>query len=70
VAFAPSRLRAVAPHAPHPVLWTVLYLPFGALAGFVIVALSFLATKHGLSISEGALLNGVQRSKLPDAIEA
>lgn len=36
----------------------VLYLPFGALSGFVQVALTFLATKHGLSISEGALLNG------------
>lgn len=44
--------------APHPVVWTILYLPFGALSGFVTVALTFLATKHGLSISEGALLNG------------
>lgn len=43
---------------PHPVVWTVLYLPFGALSGFIQVALTFLATKHGLSISEGALLNG------------
>jgi MFS family permease len=40
------------------VVWTILYLPFGALSGFVTVALTFLATKHGLSISEGALLNG------------
>ena len=46
--------------APHPVVWTVLYLPFGALGGFVSVALTFLATQHGLSISEGALLNGAQ----------
>jgi PAT family beta-lactamase induction signal transducer AmpG len=46
------------PKAPHPFVWTVLYLPFGALSGFVTVALTFLATKHGLSISEGALLNG------------
>ncbi len=44
--------------APHPIVWTILYLPFGALSGFVQVALTFLATKHGLSISEGALLNG------------
>lgn len=36
---------------PHPFVWTVLYLPFGALSGFVTVALTFLATKHGLSIS-------------------
>jgi len=48
------------PRAPHPVVWTVLYLPFGALGGFVSLALTFLATRHGLSISEGALLNGAQ----------
>jgi MFS transporter, PAT family, beta-lactamase induction signal transducer AmpG len=46
--------------APHPFVWTVLYLPFGAFGGFVSVALTFLATQHGLSISEGALLNGAQ----------
>jgi PAT family beta-lactamase induction signal transducer AmpG len=46
--------------APHPFVWTVLYLPFGALGGFVSVALTFLATRHGLSISEGALLSGAQ----------
>ena len=48
------------PRPPHPFVWTVLYLPFGALGGFVGVALTFLATQHGLSISEGALLNGAQ----------
>ena len=48
------------PVVPHPVVWTILYLPFGALGGFVSVALTFLATRHGLSISEGALLNGAQ----------
>jgi len=46
--------------APHPVVWTILYLPFGALSGFVGVALTFQASQHGLSISEGALLNGAQ----------
>ena len=45
---------------PHPFVWTILYLPFGALGGFISVALTFLATQHGLSISEGALLNGAQ----------
>jgi hypothetical protein len=39
-------------------VWAILYLPFGALGGFVQIALTFLATKNGLSISEGALLNG------------
>lgn len=45
---------------PHPVVWTILYLPFGAFSGFVGVGLTFLATRHGMSISEGALLNGAQ----------
>lgn len=46
--------------APHPAIWLVLYLPFGALGGFISVALTFLATRKGLSISEGALLVGTQ----------
>lgn len=46
--------------SPHPIIWTILYLPFGALSGFVGVGLTFLATRHGMSISEGALLNGAQ----------
>lgn len=46
--------------SPPPFVWTVLYLPFGALGGFVTVALTFLATRSGLSITEGALLNGAQ----------
>lgn len=44
--------------APHPAVWAVLMLPFGALTGFVSVGLTFMATKHGLSITDGALLNG------------
>ena len=51
---------STATRAPHPFVWTILYVPFGALSGFITVALTFLATKHGLSISEGALLNGAQ----------
>ena len=46
------------PKAPHPVVYTILYFPFGALGGFIGVALTFLATRHGLSITEGAFLNG------------
>jgi len=46
--------------APHPFVWTALYIPFGALSGFVGVPLTFLATRHGLSISEGTLLNAAQ----------
>jgi len=45
---------------PHPAVWTLLYLPFGALGGFVTVAMTFEATKHGLTVGEGALLNGAQ----------
>jgi MFS family permease len=46
--------------SPPPVVWTILNLPFGALGGFIQVALTFLATKNGLSITEGALLSGAQ----------
>jgi len=45
---------------PHPIVWLILYIPFGALSGFVTVALTFLATQHGLSITEGALIIGSQ----------
>ena len=34
----------------------MLYLPYGAVNGFVNVALAFLATKHGLSVEQGAIL--------------
>ncbi|HET9823497.1 MAG TPA: MFS transporter [Burkholderiaceae bacterium] len=54
-------MSAVAPPARgalHPAAWFVLILPFGALGGFVGVGLVFLATRHGLSITEGALLGG------------
>jgi hypothetical protein len=36
----------------------LLTLPWGASSGFVLVTLTFLATKNGLSITEGALLPG------------
>lgn len=45
---------------PHPSLWMILYIPFGALGGFVSVALTFLATQSGLSIMEGSLIIGSQ----------
>lgn len=45
---------------PHPFVWTALYIPFGAVSGFVTVALTFFATKRGLSITEGATLNAAQ----------
>ena len=45
---------------PHPIVWLILYIPFGALGGFVSIALTFLATQHGLSITEGSLIIGSQ----------
>ena len=46
--------------APHPAVYSVLYFPFGALGGFVAVALTFLGTKHGLSITESSFLGAAQ----------
>jgi MFS family permease len=52
-------MSASAAHRPpHPAVYTLLYFPFGALGGFVSVALTFLGTRHGLSITESAFLNG------------
>ncbi|MEQ1503356.1 MAG: MFS transporter [Myxococcota bacterium] len=39
-------------------MWSVLYLPFGAMSGFVSVALVFLSSQNGLSVTEGSFLNG------------
>jgi len=43
---------------PHPAVYTLLYFPFGALGGFISVALTFLGTRHGLTITESAFMNG------------
>jgi MFS family permease len=43
---------------PHPVIYTLLYIPFGALSGFVGVALTFVGSAHGLSVADASLLNG------------
>lgn len=42
--------------APHPFVYTVLIVPFGASFGFVSVALAFLATQRGLTVQQGAEL--------------
>jgi hypothetical protein len=48
-----------APHrVPHPLAYTLLYIPFGALSGFVGVALTFMASAGGISVVDTALLNG------------
>ena len=52
-------MSASAAHRPpHPAVYTLLYFPFGALGGFISVALTFLGTRHGLSITESAFSNG------------
>ena len=48
----------------HPAAYMALILPFGATGGFVSVALAFLATKHGLSVEQGAFL--VSASMFPN----
>ena len=46
-----------APRPPHPAIWMLLIIPFGASAGFVGVGLTYMATRNGvLSITQGALL--------------
>jgi hypothetical protein len=40
----------------HPAVWCVLLVPFGAVGGFVGVALTFLASRRGISITETAFL--------------
>lgn len=45
-----------AARSPHPFLFTLLIIPFGAISGFVSVVLAFLATKRGLTLQEGASL--------------
>jgi MFS transporter, PAT family, beta-lactamase induction signal transducer AmpG len=41
---------------PNPLLYFVLFLPFGASSGFVSVALGYLGRKQGLSVGEIAVL--------------
>jgi MFS transporter, PAT family, beta-lactamase induction signal transducer AmpG len=48
------------PALPPSWAWAVLYVPFGALSGFVSIALAFRATESGMSISEGALIGAAQ----------
>jgi MFS family permease len=42
--------------APHPFVYTILVLPFGAGTGYAGVTLANLATKSGLTVQEGAVL--------------
>lgn len=40
----------------HPIVWLILYVPFGGVTSFVTIGLGFRATQHGLSVTDGALL--------------
>jgi len=48
---------------PHPVVWGVLFLPFGATSGYVSVTLAFVGRQRGLS--DGAIAGLVATSTLP-----
>jgi MFS family permease len=42
--------------APHPSAYAALIIPFGAMSGYVQVAMAFLCTRFSLSVEDGALL--------------
>jgi MFS family permease len=48
--------RSREPAIPHPIVWMILYLPFGAVYGFGGVALTNIASQRGISISETTLI--------------
>src|ERR1051326_5541795 len=41
---------------PHPVAFGILIIPFGAVSGYVTVAIAFLCTRNKLTVEDGALL--------------
>ena len=51
----------------HPVAWSLLIVPFGAVSGFTSVAIAFLATRHGLTVADGA--NIIAAGFLPQTIK-
>lgn len=44
------------PRVPHPFAYAILIIPFGAMSGYVSVAMAFLCTRHELSVQDGAAL--------------
>jgi MFS family permease len=48
-----------APRAPHPILFLVLFIPFGAVPGFLTVALAYELSKKGISTSDIAVVVGI-----------
>ena len=47
------------PHAAHPFLFLVLFIPFGAVPGFLTVALAYDLSKKGISTSDIAVVVGL-----------
>src|SRR4051812_4155917 len=47
------------PRPPHPLVYTILIVPFGAVGGYVQVAMAFLATRFGLTVEDAAVLIAV-----------
>src|SRR5205807_356109 len=46
-------------HAAHPFLFLVLFIPFGAVPGFLTVALAYELSKKGISTSDIAVVVGI-----------
>jgi PAT family beta-lactamase induction signal transducer AmpG len=55
---AEARTAAIRP-APHPWVWAVLYFPLGLAIGFPSVALGYLGSRSGLSVSAIAAIVGM-----------
>ena len=46
-------------HAPHPFLFLILFIPFGAVPGFLTVALAYGLSKKGISTNDIAVVVGL-----------
>lgn len=42
--------------SPHPIAFAILIIPFGAMSGYVTVAMAFLCTRFQLTVQDGAML--------------
>jgi MFS family permease len=51
--------RTPAPRATHPILFLVLFIPFGAVPGFLTVALAYELSNKGISTADIAIVVGI-----------
>ena len=56
---ATSSPLSVPQRAPHPFLFLVLFIPFGAVPGFLTVALAYELSKKGISTGDIAVVVGI-----------